>query len=84
MSTLISLLILALDVYWWILLAYCILSFLPKVPRYHPIVRILVNLCEPVLQPIRKIMPNLGAIDISPIIAVIAIRVIQAILSQLN
>ena len=44
--------------------------------------RLLVTLTEPVVGPIRQIMPNLGMIDISPIIALILLQVIQQILRQ--
>lgn len=44
--------------------------------------RLLVMLTEPVVGPIRQIMPNLGMIDISPIIALILLQVIQQILRQ--
>lgn len=50
---------------------------------YNPVVRAVyqaVNvLTEPVLRPIRRMMPNLGAIDLSPLILLIALQFIQVV-----
>ena len=62
--------------YIYVLIAWAILSWMLAFnvvnPR-HPVVRtiseFLYRVTEPVLQPIRRRMPNLGGIDISPIIA---------------
>ncbi|WP_233508671.1 YggT family protein [Parvularcula marina] len=49
--------------------------------RHNNIVDAILRFCyavtEPVLRPIRNIMPNLGGIDLSPIIAFVLIRAIQ-------
>jgi YggT family protein len=62
--------------YIYILVAWAILSWMLAfnvVNARHPVVRaifeFLYRITEPVLQPIRRRMPNLGGIDISPIIA---------------
>ncbi|MDT0575408.1 YggT family protein [Croceicoccus sp. F390] len=40
-------------------------------------------LLDPMLRPIRKIMPNTGAIDFSPLVLIIALQVLQIILNNL-
>ena len=40
-------------------------------------------LLDPILQPIRRIMPNTGAIDFSPMVLIIALQVVQIILRNL-
>lgn len=51
---------------------------------YQPVVRkimqVLDKLCEPALRPIRKFMPDLGGIDISPIILILLINFVQSAL----
>ncbi len=42
-----------------------------------PMVRIVYQITEPVLAPIRRLLPGMGAIDLSPMIAIILIIVIQ-------
>ncbi len=67
--------ILALDLYWWIIIASAIFSWLYAfhvvTPRHQFVGTIgnaLNRLTEPALRPIRRVMPDLGGIDISPII----------------
>ena len=43
----------------------------------------LSRLTEPVLRPIRRIMPNLGGIDLSPLVLVFGIFFVQRVLSRL-
>jgi YggT family protein len=50
-----------------------------------PIVRLLDDITEPVLAPLRRIIPSLGMIDISPIIAILLINFIsRLILAQIT
>jgi YggT family protein len=63
---------LLLTVYLWLLIIYAILSFVGS-DRRHPALPLLVQLTEPVLRPIRRLLPMVGSIDFSPMIAVLAI-----------
>lgn len=72
------------SLYWWIILATVILSWLLAfniVNAGNPYVRqvglLLNRLTEPVLAPIRRILPDLGGLDISPIILLIALEFIR-------
>lgn len=69
-----------LSLYSFIMLAYCVFSFLYALnivnPQSHAVYVIgtfLSRLCEPVLRPIQRILPNLGGIDISPVIVFLII-----------
>lgn len=59
--------------YMWVIIIRALISWVNPDP-YNPIVQILNRLTEPVLRPIRRLLPlhNLG-IDLSPMIAVLAI-----------
>lgn len=48
----------------------------------HPIIPLVFQLTEPVLKPIRRRMPALGGLDFSPMIALLAIALLQALLVQ--
>ena len=70
-----------IDVYFWIILATVILSWLVAfnvVNRTNPYVRqigyALQRLTEPLLGPIRRVLPDLGGIDISPIVLLIGLQ----------
>jgi len=66
------------ELYSFILLARILISWFQPDP-YNSIVRVLVALTEPILAPIRRILPPAGPLDFSPIVAFILIRVIQMI-----
>ena len=57
-------------------------SWLPISP-YSPWVRCSYQLSEPVLQPLRRIVPVLGGLDITPIVAYILLNVIESLLFRL-
>jgi YggT family protein len=46
----------------------------------NPISRVLVDITEPIVAPIRSFMPRMGMIDLSPLVAIILIRVLVQIL----
>ena len=62
------------EVYSFILLARVLLSWFAVDPD-NPIVRALHQLTEPLLAPIRRILPPAGMLDLSPIVGFIIIRV---------
>ncbi len=55
-----------------------ILSFVGG-DSYHPVVPLVFQLTEPILKPVRKRMPALGGLDLSPIIVLLAIALLQAL-----
>lgn len=87
---LIKVVIAALDIYKWILVISIILSWLVAFEivnmrnRYVYMVGNALNrLTEPALRPIRRFMPNLGGIDISPIALFLLIWFIQEVLRNI-
>ena len=52
-------------------------------PTMYRAVRTLDQLTEPMLRPIRRIMPNLGGIDISPIILLLFLEFLQQLVNRL-
>jgi len=84
MRAILDVILLALDLYVWIVIASAILSWLVAfgvVDMRNQIVGSIANalyqITEPVLRPIRNLLPNLGGIDISPIILLLAIFFLQ-------
>jgi YggT family protein len=75
-----------IDLYKWVVIASVIFSWLIAfnvINPYNNFVRTLWNalnrLTEPLLQPIRRVMPDLGGLDISPIILFIGLYFIQSV-----
>lgn len=66
-----------LGYYSWVLIAYILLSWFPNA-RESKIGQILSYLCEPFLNPFRRIIPPIGGmLDISPIVALFVLRMAQ-------
>jgi YggT family protein len=70
-----------LDIYWWIIIARAVLSWVNPDP-YNPIVRFLYNATEPVLYRIRRTLPfaYAGGLDLSPLFVLAGIMFLQIFL----
>jgi YggT family protein len=87
MLALINTVYFVLDIYWWILVGSAVFSWLYAfnvVNSRNQVVAsigsMLFQLTEPVLRQIRRFMPDLGNVDISPIVALVAIYFLQQLL----
>ena len=88
MRAILDIVLIALDLYVWLLIASAILSWLIAFNVVNTrnqfvagIAEFLYRITEPALRPIRQVMPNLGGLDISPIILILLIMLIQRIIS---
>ena len=61
------------------ILARILLTWIPIDP-FHPIVRILNQITEPILGPARRIIPPIGGIDFSPIIVLFLLTIVERLL----
>jgi len=68
-----------LQIYMWVIIIRALISWVNPDP-YNPIVRFLYQVTEPVLYPIRRRLPFMGGIDLSPIIVLLAILFLQVFL----
>jgi YggT family protein len=64
----------------WAILIRVLISWIPNLDPYNPIVRILRQITDPVLEPARRIIPPLGGIDISPIVVIIVLQLLERLL----
>ena len=73
---------LLVTVFYIAILARVLLSWFPIGPdsAMRPVVRIVYQITEPLLGPIRRILPNMGAIDLSPMIAIIVLIIVQKVI----
>jgi YggT family protein len=87
MRALLDVILIVLQIYIWLLIAAAVLSWLIAfniVNTHNQVVAMIANflwqITEPVLRPVRAIMPNLGGIDISPVVVILIIFLIQNII----
>jgi len=75
-----NLLYVVLLVFELALLARVLLSWFPNIDRSNPLVQLAFTITEPVLAPIRSLLPQTGMIDFSPLIVFLIISVLMQIL----
>ncbi|WP_296576305.1 YggT family protein [Phreatobacter sp.] len=87
MKAILDVVLIALNLYWWVIIISAVLSWLIafNVVNYRnqivaQIDTTLRAMTEPVLAPIRRRMPNLGAVDLSPIVLLLGIILIQQVI----
>ncbi len=68
------------DVYILLILAYVLTSWIRMPYSLHRVQRFLDDVCEPYIRIFRRVLPTLGPLDISPIVAVITLVVAQRLL----
>ena len=76
-----------INIYIWLLIAAAVLSWLiafnvvnARNPIVHNVGEFLYRITEPVLRPIRNMLPNLGGIDISPVILIIGLLFLRQLI----
>lgn len=65
-----------IEIYIWVIIIYILMSWFPNA-REGAFGQMLGRIVEPYLEPFRKIIPPLGPIDISPIVAIIVLNFAQ-------
>jgi YggT family protein len=87
MRAVLDIVLIVLDLYVWLLIASAILSWLiafnvvnTRNQFVAAVAEFLYRITEPLLAPIRSFMPNLGGLDISPIILILIIMFIQRVI----
>lgn len=89
MRSVLDVVMLALNLYVWLLIASAVLSWLiafnvvnTRNQFVSTVWDFLYRVTEPALRPIRNMLPNLGGIDISPIILLLIIFFIQSVIQR--
>jgi len=89
MRSILDIVLIILDLYWWIIIASAVYSWLYAFNVVNmnnqfvaSIGNFLYQATEPLLKPIRRVMPNLGTIDLSPIVLLLGIIFLQSIIAR--
>jgi len=65
-----------LNIYMWIIIGRALISWVNPDP-YNPIVKFLYRATEPLLYRVRRVLPVMGGLDLSPLVVVLAIVFLQ-------
>ena len=87
MRVILEIILIVLDIYWWVVLGTIVLSWLiafniinTRNELVNAVWRALNSLTEPVLRPIRRYMPKFSGLDLSPIVLFILIYLVQRVI----
>lgn len=84
LATVLSLLRLTINVYFFAVLLRVILSwFTPYGMRQNPAGDLLVSLTEPLMRPARRLIPAVGGLDLSPIVVIVGLQLMLLALNHL-
>jgi len=72
------------DVYILLILAYVLTSWIKMPYSLHRVQRFLDDVCEPYIRIFRRVLPAFGPLDLSPIVAVISLVIVQRVLVGLT
>ncbi len=64
-----------------LLIAYVVLSYF--MDPYHPVRSTVDRIVNPILNPIRRVLPRTGMVDLSPLVAIILVQVLEFLLRSL-
>ena len=73
------LLSLFLEIYTWILIARVLMSWFNPNP-YNPLVQFVLRLTEPLLVPIRRVLPSMGGLDQSPLVVFVVLMFVKRLI----
>ena len=87
MTTILEILQILLNVVWWIIIVQAILSWLIAfnvINTSNDVVRNIWNalgtMTEPIYRPIRRVLPDFGALDLSPLVVLITLAILDVII----
>jgi YggT family protein len=68
-----------IDLYSLVIIVAALMSWIPLDPR-HPVAAAVRSVTEPVLTPIRRALPPMGGLDLSPMVLLIALQILKSVL----
>ncbi len=66
----------------WLIIIRALLSWFVSPHSRHPLVVLLHRVTDPILQPIARVIPVTGGFDISPLVAILLLELLQRVLAQ--
>ena len=70
------------DILYWILIARILISWFPHDP-YNSFIKVIYQVSDPILEPFKRLIPPIGMVDISPIVAFLALSFLKNVILDL-
>ncbi|MBI1745793.1 MAG: YggT family protein [Acidobacteria bacterium] len=64
-------------IYFWVLIARVVISWI-RTDTFHPLIRMVYQITEPVLAPVRRVIPPMGGLDLSVLIVSVFIYLVRS------
>jgi YggT family protein len=74
---------LIVKIYFWSVIAVVVVSWIAPQSN-HPAIQLVAQITEPVMRPVRSVMPSLGGLDLSPIIVFLILNVISVVIDHMK
>jgi YggT family protein len=74
---------LIVTIYFWSVIAVVVVSWIAPGSN-HPAIQLVAQITEPVMRPVRNLMPSMGGLDLSPIIVFLILNVVRVVIDNLQ
>ncbi|MBS8242053.1 YggT family protein [Marinobacter lipolyticus] len=74
---------LIVKIYFWSVIAVVVVSWIAP-GSHHSAIQLVAQITEPVMRPVRKIMPSMGGLDLSPIIVFLILNVVSVVIDHMK
>ncbi|WP_417531528.1 YggT family protein [Marinobacter lipolyticus] len=74
---------LVVKIYFWSVIAVVIVSWIAP-SSHHPAIQLVAQITEPVMRPVRNVIPSMGGLDLSPIVVFLILNVISVVINHLK
>ena len=71
------------NIYWWLIIVRIFLTWVPSIRWENQPFNTLRKLVDPLLAPFRSLIPSIGGLDISPIVALLFLQFVQVAIVKL-
>jgi len=80
---LLNVLDLIVKIYFWSVIAVVVVSWIAP-GSHHPAIQLVAQITEPVMRPVRNVMPSMGGLDLSPIIVFLILNVVSVVIDHMK
>lgn len=74
---------LIVKIYFWSVIAVVVVSWVAP-GSHHPAIQLVAQITEPVMRPVRNVMPAIGGLDLSPIVVFLILNVISVVIDHMK
>lgn len=73
---------LIVKIYFWSVIAVVVVSWIAPGSN-HPAIQLVAQITEPVMRPVRKVMPSMGGLDLSPIVVFLILNILSVVINHM-